>query len=119
VNYLPLSTETYVNQKGELVGGGDILSEWSDNVGIPLSDAYFLAQLGGVEFSNRTRGVIERSLGGIYSVYGIAGQDALDLLANGINTMQDQIEDTLLYEVSVIQMGGFDIDGAISQIYSL
>jgi hypothetical protein len=119
VGYLPLSTETYVNANGDLVGGGDILSDWEGKVGIPLADAFFLAQQGGIEWSARTRGAIERSLEYIYKNYGLVGQDALDDLGYRVNVMADQIEDTLLYEVSFVQVGGFDIDGAISQIYSL
>jgi hypothetical protein len=119
VNYLPLSTETYITPEGELIGGGDVLSDWEGKVGIPLADAFFLAQQGGIEWSARTRGAIERSLKYIYENYGLSGQDALDDLGNRVNTMADQIEDTLLYEVSILQVGGFNIDSAISQVYSL
>jgi hypothetical protein len=118
VNYLPLSTETYINPEGELIGGGDVLSEWEGKVGIPLSGAFFLAQQGGVEWSAKTRGTIEGSLDYIYNVYGITGQDALDLLGTSINTMQDLIEDTSLYEVSIMEVGTMSMDAAISNVYS-
>lgn len=117
---LPDATRTYANPNGELVGGGDVLAEWGGQLGIPLEDAYFLASSGGVEWSKETRGAIERSLKYIYEVYGVTGQDALDLLGDEINKMQDIIEDSpSLWEISVIEMGTMGVDAAISYVYSL
>jgi hypothetical protein len=118
VDYLPRSTETYSTPEGELIGGGDVLSEWEGKVFIPLSNAYFLAQQGGMEWSARTRTVLEAGLTYIYGVYGVTGQDALDMLGDAVNTIQDLIEDYPLYEASIIT-GSLDIDSAISHVYSL
>ena len=101
---------------GELMGGGDIIQLWEDNVDMPLSLAYPVLQ-GGAQFNQGNRFAIEAALQWIYRERGIGGGDALELLEEAVNRLQDETENTSLYEVSVLGGGGRSIEDAIISSY--